>query len=119
MLDSATVKLAVTTETRPGERRVALVPDVVKKLVAAGWEGCLQAGAGTEAACSDSAYTDAGATVAPDTAATRSGAGLVVRVNPPSVEDVAGLPQGVALLSFFGVAQAEAGARALAAQQAN
>src|ERR1700735_2545712 len=65
MLDTQTVELAVTTETRPGERRVALVPDVVKKLVSAGWEVCVQAGAGTEAAFSDGAYTEAGATVAP------------------------------------------------------
>ena len=67
------MKLAVPTETRPGERRVALVPDVVKKLVSAGWEVCVQAGAGTEAAFSDRAYTDAGATVAPDAAATLAG----------------------------------------------
>ena len=58
------MKLAVTTETRPGERRVALVPEVVKKLVGTGWEVCVQSGAGTEAAFTDSAYTDAGATVA-------------------------------------------------------
>src|ERR1700727_2941034 len=118
MLDSATVKLAVTTETRPGERRVALVPDVVKKLVSAGWDVCVQSGAGTEAAFSDQAYTDAGATVAPDAAATLAGAGLVVRVNPPSAEDAAALPEGAALLSFFGVAQASDAVRALAAKKA-
>ena len=112
------MKLAVPTETRPGERRVALVPDVVKKLASAGWEITVQAGAGTEAAFSDSAYSDAGATVAPDAAATLAGAGLVVRVNPPSAEDVAGLPDGAALLSFFGVAQAEDAVRALAAKKA-
>jgi NAD(P) transhydrogenase subunit alpha len=112
------VKLAVTTETRPGERRVALVPDVAKKLVSTGWEVYVQAGAGTEAAFSDQAYTDAGATVAPDAASTLAGAGLVVRVNPPSVEDVAALPEGAALLSFFGVAQAEDAVRALAAKKA-
>ena len=50
------MKLAVPTETRPGERRVALVPDVVKKLAGAGWEITVQSGAGTEAAFSDSAY---------------------------------------------------------------
>jgi NAD(P) transhydrogenase subunit alpha len=112
------VKLAVTTETRPGERRVALVPDVVKKLVAAGWEISLQAGAGTEAAFSDEAYREAGATVAPDAAATLAGAGLVVQVNAPAAEDVAALPQGVVLLSFFGAAQSEDALRALAAKGA-
>ena len=110
------MKLAVPTETRPGERRVALVPDVVKKLVGAGWEVCVQSGAGTEAAFTDAAYTEAGATVAPDAAATLAGAGLVVRVNAPSSEEVAALPQGVTILSFFGVAQSQDAVRALAAR---
>ena len=65
---------------------MALVPDVVKKLVGAGWEVCLQAGAGAEAAFTDAAYTEAGATVAPDAAGAQAGAGLVVRVNAPSAE---------------------------------
>jgi H+-translocating NAD(P) transhydrogenase subunit alpha len=110
--------MAVLTETRPGERRVALVPDVAKKLVGTGWEVCVQPGAGTAAAFSDSAYSEAGATVAPDAAGALSGAQLVVRVNPPSAEEVAALPQGVTLLSFFGVAQSEDALRALAAKGA-
>jgi NAD(P) transhydrogenase subunit alpha len=97
---------------------VALTPDVVKKLVGGGWEVCIQAGAGTEAAFGDAAYQEAGATVAPDAAATWSGAGLVVQVNAPSAELVAALPQGVATLSFFGVAQSEDAVRALAAKGA-
>jgi NAD(P) transhydrogenase subunit alpha len=112
------VKLAVPTETRPGERRVALVPDVAKKLVGAGWDVWVQAGAGTEAAFSDSAYSDAGATVAPDAATTVAGAGIVVRVNPPSVEDAEAMPEGAALLSFFGVVQAADAVRVLAAKKA-
>jgi NAD(P) transhydrogenase subunit alpha len=110
--------MAVLTETRPGERRVAIVPDVAKKLAGTGWEVCVQAGAGTAAAFSDSAYTEVGATVAPDAAGALSGAQLVVRVNPPSAEEVAGLPQGAALLSFFAVAQSEDALRALAAKGA-
>jgi H+-translocating NAD(P) transhydrogenase subunit alpha len=118
MLDRATVKMAVLTETRPGERRVALVPDVVKKLVDVGWDIWIEAGAGHEAAFSDAAYSAAGATVTPDAAGTLSGAGLVVRVNPPSADEVDRLPSGVALLSFFGVAQSEGAVRALAAKGA-
>jgi len=95
---------------------VALVPDVVKKLAGVGWEVCIQAGAGHEAAFSDAAYEDAGATVAPDAASTHSGAGLVVRVNAPSADEVSGLPQGVALLSFLSVGQSEDAVRALAAK---
>ena len=112
------MKLAVPTETRPGERRVALVPEVAKKLIGAGWEICLQAGAGTEAAFPDAAFADAGATVAPDAASAVSGAGLVVKVNPPSAQESAALPQGAAVLSFFGVAQSEDALRALAGRGA-
>ncbi len=97
---------------------MALTPDVVKKLVGGGWEVCIQAGAGTEAAFGDAAYKEAGATVAPDAAATLSGAGLVVQVNAPSAEQAAALPQGVSTLSFFGVAQSEDAVRALAAKGA-
>ncbi len=110
--------MAVLTETRPGERRVALVPDVVKKLVASGWDVGVQAGAGTASSFSDSAYREAGATVAPDAAGALSGAQLVVRVNPPSAAEAAAQPQGAAVLSFFGVAQSEDALRALAAKGA-
>jgi NAD(P) transhydrogenase subunit alpha len=112
------VKLAVPTETRPGERRVALTPDVVKKLAGVGWEVVVQAGAGTASAFSDATYVEAGATVAPDATATVSAAGLIVKVNPPSLEEASALPQGTAVLSFFGVAQAEDVLRALAAKGA-
>ncbi len=118
LLDTTSVKLAVPTETRPGERRVALVPDVAKKLVAAGWEVVVQSGAGREAAFSDDAYVDAGATIAPDATATHAGAGLVVRVNAPSAEDVALLPQGAVVLSFFAAGQSVDALKALAGKGA-
>jgi NAD(P) transhydrogenase subunit alpha len=111
------VKLAVPTETRPGETRVALVPDVVKKLVAAGWEISVESGAGVKAVFSDAAFTEAGATVGP-AATTLSGAGLIVQVNAPSADDVARLPEGAVLLSFFGAQQSEEALRALAAKGA-
>lgn len=112
------MKLAVPTETRPGERRVGLVPDVVKKLVGTGWEVCIQAGAGVAAEFPDEAFKDAGATVAADAAATLSGAGLVVRVNPPSADEAKDLPDGAAVLSFFQAGQSEDALRALAAKKA-
>jgi len=112
------VKLVVPTETRPGERRVALVPDVVKRLVGAGWEVVVQSGAGKEAAFSDDAYREAGATVAPDAAAAYNGAGLVVRVNAPSTEDAALVPQGGVVLSFFQAAQSADALRVLAGRGA-
>ena len=112
------MKLAVPTETRRGERRVGLVPDVVKKLVGAGWEVCVQAGAGVAAEFPDELFKEAGATVAADVAAALSGAGLVVRVNAPSAEEANALPEGAAVLSFFQVGQSEDAVRALAAKKA-
>jgi len=97
---------------------VALVPDVVKKLVGTGWEVCIESGAGTQAAFGDAAFKEAGASVATDAAGAVSGAGLVVRVNAPSPEDVAALDSGVALLSFFQPGQSEHTLRALAQKKA-
>ncbi len=112
------MKLAVPSELRPGERRVSLVPDVVKKLVASGWEVGVQSGAGAAASFTDAAYAEAGATVAPDAAAALAGAGLVVKVNAPDADEAARMPEGVALLSFFGAAQSPDALRALAARHA-
>jgi proton-translocating NAD(P)+ transhydrogenase subunit alpha len=112
------VKLAVPTETRPGERRVALVPDIVKRLVGSGWEVAVQAGAGRAASFGDQAYAEAGATVVPDAQSVLAGAGLVVRVNTASADDAAAHPQGAALISFFQVGQAEEALRTLAGKGA-
>jgi len=57
------MKAGVVKETEPGERRVALVPDAVAKLQAAGIEVLVERGAGEGAWLSDSAYVDAGATL--------------------------------------------------------
>ena len=57
------MKVGVAKETAPGERRVALVPEALGKLTAAGLEILVEAGAGAGAAIPDSAYADAGATV--------------------------------------------------------
>ena len=97
---------------------MALVPDVVKKLVGTGWEVCIESGAGTQAAFGDAAFKEAGASVAADAAGAVSGAGLVVRVNAPAPEDVAALDSGVALLSFFQPGQSEHTLRALAQKKA-
>ena len=58
------MKVAVVKETAPGERRVALVPETVPRLVQAGLEVLVEAGAGDAAWFPDNAYTAAGATIA-------------------------------------------------------
>jgi NAD(P) transhydrogenase subunit alpha len=114
MVDKTTVHLAVPTETRSGERRVALVPDVVKKLVGAGWDVVVQSGAGHEAAFSDAAYVNAGARIAPDAPTTYEGAGLVVGVNAPDAAGAHLVPPGAVVLSFFQSAQSVEALRVLA-----
>ena len=77
------MKVGVAKETAPGERRVALVPEALGKLQAAGLEILVEHGAGAGSAIPDSAYTDAGATVVP-TDALYAQADVVLRVAKPS-----------------------------------
>ena len=60
------MKIGVPKETAAGERRVALTPDMVGRLVGAGLEVVVESGAGEESLYTDDAYTGAGATVAAD-----------------------------------------------------
>src|SRR5215204_4613507 len=57
------MKVGVPRETSPGERRVALVPETVKRLVAAGIDVVVEPGAGAAASYADDLYADAGATL--------------------------------------------------------
>lgn len=112
------VKLAVIAETRPGETRVAIVPEVARKLVASGIDVTLESGAGIRAGYTDAAYQEAGASVSTDAASALAGASVVVSVQPPTVDEAARLPEGVSLVSFLQpVANAEVVA-ALARRQA-
>jgi NAD(P) transhydrogenase subunit alpha len=92
------VKVSVCTETLPGERRVALLPDVVTQLTKAGLEVTVQAGAGVHALATDAAYVEAGAEVvaAPDLAATD----VLVHVRPLGPELVKRLRPGTITLGL-------------------
>jgi len=57
------MRVGVARETAPGERRVALVPEAVAKLIAAGFEVVVEPGAGEAASFPDEAYREAGATL--------------------------------------------------------
>lgn len=98
------MKVAVLKETRPGEARVALVPQGVKTLLDAGLEVSVESGCGMAAGASDDAYREAGATVVASADEALRGAGMVLHVNPPSVSDpdeVSRLEEGTILLSFL------------------
>ncbi|MDQ2667220.1 MAG: Re/Si-specific NAD(P)(+) transhydrogenase subunit alpha [Gemmatimonadota bacterium] len=98
------MRIAVPTETSPGELRVALTPDSIIRLVKAGHEIQVQAGAGTRAGFPDSTYTDAGATVV-NGAGLYDGVTLVCRVQPPSAEEVSAIPRELSLLSLLNPAR--------------
>jgi len=90
------MKISLFRESRAGETRVALTPDAVKTLVGDGWTVEVQRGAGALAHFTDDAYTQVGATMVD------SPAGDVnLRVNPPTLDEVAKLPEGSMHLSFL------------------
>ena len=95
------MKLAVLSETRPGERRVALVPDMVAKLVSAGVEVTLQQGAGLGSYFDDSAFHESGARLAPDAKSAADGADAVLKVQAPTPAEVETLPGGTTLIGLF------------------
>jgi len=95
------MKVGVVRETLPGERRVALVPDAVSKLIAAKLEVAVQAGAGSEAFYTDDAYQKAGATLVPDARAVLGQADALLKVQPPSLDEVAALKSGAILIGFL------------------
>jgi NAD(P) transhydrogenase subunit alpha len=105
--------IGVPTETAKGERRVALVPEVIRKLSARGVEVIVQAGAGAAAIIPDALYEAAGAKVSSDAAAVW-GAPLVVKVAPPSDEEVARLAPGAVLIAFLNPLGSAQATRALA-----
>ena len=77
------MKIAIPTERRADEARVAASPDMVKKLVARGVSVIIETGAGASALISDDAFREAGATIAPDAATAYDDAELVLKVRRP------------------------------------
>lgn len=92
------MRLAVLKERLPGETRVAVVPDSVKKLTALGLNVVIEAGAGERASVSDAALRDAGAEIVADAAAALQGAGVVFTVQPPDDEVLRMIPRGALLV---------------------
>jgi H+-translocating NAD(P) transhydrogenase subunit alpha len=92
----------VARETREGETRVAMVPELVGKLTGLGYEVAVEPGAGEGALHADGEYVDAGAVVTEDAL---EAAALVVSVGPLPREAVRRLDAGTATLSFLPVAQ--------------
>ncbi|HEY8641777.1 MAG TPA: Re/Si-specific NAD(P)(+) transhydrogenase subunit alpha [Candidatus Dormibacteraeota bacterium] len=109
------MKVLVVRESAPGERRVAATPETVGKLVAAGLEVSIEAGAGAEASFADAAYREAGATLVKEHAKALAAADVVLRVQPPSDADVKAMRKGAVSVGFLQPAANAAAVKALAA----
>lgn len=93
------VNIAVLKETQPHERRVALVPSLVAKLVKLGGRVHIQSGAGESASLSDAAYPDVA--VVADRDALVADADVVLAVQPPALEVIDAMKEGAVLISFI------------------
>ncbi len=94
------MKVAVVKETAPGERRVALVPEMIARLRGAGLEVLVESGAGDGAWLADGAYADAGATIV-SRDELLSTADLVLTVGRPDEQIVGRLRPGQAILGML------------------
>ena len=94
------MKVGVARESAPGERRVALVPEALAKLTAAGLEVLVEAGAGAGALIPDSAFVDAGARVVSTDDLYRD-ADAILRVQKPSEAEAKRLRSGQAVVGLL------------------
>ena len=93
------ITIAVPKETASGERRVALVPSVLKSLDKLGVDVRIQRGAGEAAGFTDDQYE--GVTWADKANDLYDGADVILRVQPPSVEEAGKLPEGSIVMGFM------------------
>jgi proton-translocating NAD(P)+ transhydrogenase subunit alpha len=105
------MKIGVPRETAPGERRVALVPEIVSRLASGGFDVVVEQGAGEAASFLDAAFTEGGATIGDpwDT-------DLVAKVRKPSEEEIGRLHDGQLLVGFLQPLTDEEGIRRLASR---
>ena len=93
------MRISVPKETRPGETRVALVPDIISKLTRAGLEVVIESGAGVSAQFSDEQYTKAGATVKSGNVISDSD--IVASIQPLTPDQMKSLKKGAITISFL------------------
>jgi NAD(P) transhydrogenase subunit alpha len=90
------MKIALVKESRPGETRVGLTPDAVKTLVTDGWDVDVQRDAGLHAHYTNESYEAVGAHIVDQPVGD-----VTIRVNAPTLEEVARLKEGSLQLSFL------------------
>ncbi len=95
------MKIAVPKECAAGEQRVAIVPEVVARFGKLGVEVLIEEGAGAAAYQPDQSYTAAGATVVQDAERLYREADVVLRVQPPTIEEAHRLREGGMVVGFM------------------
>jgi NAD(P) transhydrogenase subunit alpha len=100
------VNVAVLKETLPHERRVALVPSVVPKLIKLGAKLHMQSGAGAAIKLADTAFKDV--VIIADRHALVADADVVLAVQPPALDVVEGMKEGAILICFVYAAHQQA-----------
>ena len=93
--------IGVLKETHPGENRVAVIPDTVKKLVKLGAELTVEAGLGQGSGFADSEYADAGATIASGRNDILSQSDIILRIRKPEADDAGKLKQDCIHISYL------------------
>ena len=93
------MRIAVPKEIKDGEKRVALVPDIISKLTKAGLEVVIESGAGVNAQASDEDFKKAGAEVKSGDVLT--GADVVLSVQPLTPAQMKSLKKGAITISFL------------------
>jgi len=93
------MRIAVPKEIRNGEKRVALVPDIINKLTRLGFDVVIESGAGVYSQATDADYVSAGATIS--NAEVLSTADAVLSVQPLSPTQMSTLKKGAVTISFM------------------
>ncbi|NUQ77873.1 MAG: hypothetical protein HUU21_30420, partial [Polyangiaceae bacterium] len=95
------MRVAIPSETALGERRIALVPDGVRRLVKAGHQVLVEQGAGEPASARDADFVAAGAEILNDAAEVFGRAEIVAKVRAPTLDEVALMTSGAALVALL------------------
>ena len=98
------MRIAVPKEIKAGEKRVALVPDIISKLTKSGHQVVIESGAGVAAQYSDKQFIDAGAEV--KSAEVLSNSDVVLSVQPLTPTQIKTLKKGALTISFLSPAAA-------------
>ena len=95
------MQIGIPKETHPGENRVPIIPDTVKKLRDLGAEVVIEEGLGLGSGFRDKEYTEAGASISPDRTALFSNSDILLRLRKPDLSEVALMKSGCIHISYL------------------